>query len=99
MHVHIDVHVYRLGFVKPYYNEMDEVILKRILSHIINLDWGNGTWTQVGSYAIIEIWNAFMDNPTINKRRSKVYNNCIAKTVYARKGAFMKMSNVIIWKH
>jgi len=29
MHVHIDVHVYRLGFVKPCYNEMDEVILRR----------------------------------------------------------------------
>ncbi len=36
MHVHIDVHVYRLRFVKPYYNEMDEVILRRILSDIIN---------------------------------------------------------------
>ncbi len=87
MHVHIDMHVYRLGFVKPYYNEMDEVILKRILSHIIN-----GTWIQVGSYAIIAIWNAFMDNPTINKRRSKVYNNCVDKTVYAWKGAFMKVA-------
>jgi hypothetical protein len=36
MHLHIDVHVYRLGFVKPYYNEMDEVILRRIRSDIIN---------------------------------------------------------------
>jgi hypothetical protein len=36
MHVHIDVHVYRLGFVKPCYNEMDEVILRRIFSDIIN---------------------------------------------------------------
>jgi hypothetical protein len=36
MHVHIDVHVCRLGFTKSYYNEMDEVILRRILSDIIN---------------------------------------------------------------
>jgi hypothetical protein len=34
--VHIEVHVYRLGFVKPYSNEMDEVILRRTLSDIIN---------------------------------------------------------------
>jgi len=34
--VHIEVHVYRLGFVKPYSNEMDEVILRRILLFIIN---------------------------------------------------------------
>jgi hypothetical protein len=34
--VPIEVHVYRLGFVKPYTNEMDEVILRRILLYIIN---------------------------------------------------------------
>jgi len=34
--VHIEVHVYRLGFVKPYSNEMDEVILRTILLYIIN---------------------------------------------------------------
>jgi len=32
--MHIEVHVYRLGFVKPYSNEMDEVILRRILLYI-----------------------------------------------------------------
>jgi hypothetical protein len=32
----IEVHVYRLGFVNPYSNEMDEVILRRILLYIIN---------------------------------------------------------------
>jgi len=34
--VHIEVHVYRLGFVKPYSNETDEVILRRILLYITN---------------------------------------------------------------
>jgi hypothetical protein len=32
----IEVHVYRLGFVNPYSDEMDEVILRRILLYIIN---------------------------------------------------------------
>jgi hypothetical protein len=37
-----------------------------------------------------------MENPTINKRRSKVYNTYIAKLIYAPRGPFMKMGNVII---
>jgi hypothetical protein len=37
-----------------------------------------------------------MENPTINKRRSKVYNIRINKQVYATMGPFMKMGNVII---
>jgi len=34
--MHIEVHVYRLGFVKSYSNEMDEVILGRTPLYIIN---------------------------------------------------------------
>jgi hypothetical protein len=37
-----------------------------------------------------------MENPTINKRRLMVYNTCINKLVYAPRGPFMKMGNVII---
>jgi hypothetical protein len=37
-----------------------------------------------------------MENPTINKRRSKVCNTCIDKLIYAAKGPFMKTGNVII---
>jgi len=37
-----------------------------------------------------------MENPTINKRRSKVYNTYINKPIYAPMGLFMKMGNVII---
>jgi hypothetical protein len=40
-----------------------------------------------------------MENPTINKRRSKVCNTRIDKLVYAPKGPFMKMGNVIIEKY
>jgi hypothetical protein len=36
-----------------------------------------------------------MENPTINKR-SKVYNTYINKPIYAPRGPFMKMGNVII---
>jgi hypothetical protein len=36
-----------------------------------------------------------MENPTINKRRSKVCNTCIDKPVYAP-SPFMKVGNVII---
>ncbi len=38
----------------------------------------------------------FMENPTINNRRSKVYNTCIGKPICAPRGPFMKMGNVII---
>jgi hypothetical protein len=38
----------------------------------------------------------FMENPTINKRRSKVYNTYIDKPIYALRVPFMKMGNVII---
>jgi hypothetical protein len=37
-----------------------------------------------------------MENSTINERRSKIYNICIDKPVYAPRGPFMKMGNVII---
>jgi hypothetical protein len=37
-----------------------------------------------------------MENPTINNRRSKVYNTYIDKPIYATRGPFMKMGNVII---
>jgi hypothetical protein len=37
-----------------------------------------------------------MENPTINKRGSMVYNTLINKLVYAPRGPFMKMGNVII---
>jgi hypothetical protein len=36
-----------------------------------------------------------MENPAINKRRSKVCNT-IYKLVYAPRGLFMKVGNVII---
>jgi hypothetical protein len=41
----------------------------------------------------------FMENPTINKKRSKVCNTCINKPNYAQRGPFMKMGNVIIYKY
>jgi hypothetical protein len=37
-----------------------------------------------------------MENPTINKRRSKVCNTNIDNLIYAPRGLFMKMGNVII---
>jgi hypothetical protein len=37
-----------------------------------------------------------MENPTINKRRLKVCNIYIDKLIYAPRGPFMKMGNVII---
>jgi hypothetical protein len=40
-----------------------------------------------------------MENPTINKRRSKVCNTCIDKPIYALRGLLMKMGNVIILKY
>jgi hypothetical protein len=40
-----------------------------------------------------------MENPTINKRRSKVCNTHINKPVYAPRGPFMKVGNVIIYKY
>jgi len=41
-------------------------------------------------------FKCFMENPTINESRSKVYNIRIDKLVYAPRGPFMKMGNVII---
>ncbi len=41
----------------------------------------------------------FMENPTINKKRSKVCNTYIDKPIYAPRGPFMKMGNVIILKY
>jgi hypothetical protein len=38
----------------------------------------------------------FMEKPTINRIRSKVYNTCINKLVYALKGLFMLVGNVIV---
>jgi hypothetical protein len=40
-----------------------------------------------------------MENPTINKRRSKVCNTYIDKPISARRGLFMKIGNVIILKY
>jgi hypothetical protein len=40
-----------------------------------------------------------MENPTINNRRSKVCNTYIVKPIYAPRGPFMKMGNVIIYKY
>jgi len=40
-----------------------------------------------------------MENPTINKRRSKVCNTHINKPIYAPRGLFMKKNNVIIEKY
>jgi hypothetical protein len=40
-----------------------------------------------------------MENPIINKRRSKVSNTHIDKPIYAPRGPFMKMGNVIIKKY
>jgi hypothetical protein len=39
-----------------------------------------------------------MENPTINKRRSKVCNTYIDKLVYGPRGPFMKVGNVIVYK-
>jgi hypothetical protein len=41
-------------------------------------------------------FETFYGKPTINKKRSKVYNTHIDKPVYAPRGPFMKMGNVII---
>jgi hypothetical protein len=37
-----------------------------------------------------------METPTINNKKSKVYNTLIDKLVYAPRGPFMKVGNVII---
>jgi hypothetical protein len=37
-----------------------------------------------------------MENPAINNKRSKVWNTYIYKLVYAPRGLFMKVGNVII---
>jgi hypothetical protein len=37
-----------------------------------------------------------MENPTINKRRSKVCNTYIEKPIYAPRGPFMKMGNALV---
>jgi hypothetical protein len=37
-----------------------------------------------------------MENPTINKRRSKVCNTSINNLIYAPRDPFMKMGDVII---
>jgi len=52
----------------------------------------NMNWSICG-YCNLE---RFMENPTINKKRSKVCNTCIDKLIYAPRGPFMKMGNVII---
>jgi len=36
-----------------------------------------------------------MEKPTINRIKSKLYNTYINKLVYALKGLFMKVGNVI----
>jgi hypothetical protein len=54
-------------------------------------NYGGDIWSNV----LGEI-KRFMENPTINKRRSKVCNTCIYKLVYAPRGLFMKVGNVII---
>jgi hypothetical protein len=41
-------------------------------------------------------FRGFMENPTINKIGSKVCNTRIDKPVYAPRGRFMKVGNVII---
>jgi hypothetical protein len=50
------------------------------------------------SWLICEYCNlkCFMENLTINKRKSKVCNTYIDKPIYAPKGFFMKMDNLII---
>jgi hypothetical protein len=51
-------------------------------------------------HELVDMWvlqlKHFMENPTINKRRSKVCNTYINKLIYAPRGPFMKMGNVII---
>jgi len=39
-------------------------------------------------HELVDMWVLFMENPTINKRRSKVCNTCIDKPIYALKGSF-----------
>jgi len=41
-------------------------------------------------------FETFYGKPTINKRRSKFCNTRIDKSIYAPRGPFMKMGNVII---
>jgi hypothetical protein len=52
----------------------------------------NMSWLICGYYNL----KHFMEKPTIKKRRSKVCNTCIVELVYAPRGPFMKMGNVII---
>jgi len=51
-------------------------------------------------HELVDMWvlqlKRFMENPTINKRRSKVCNTYINKPIYAPRGPFMKMGNVNI---
>jgi hypothetical protein len=41
-------------------------------------------------------FETFLEYPTINKRRSKVCNTHIHKPIYAPRGPFMNVGNVII---
>jgi len=54
-------------------------------------------------HELVDMWvlqfETFYGKPTINKRRSKVCNTCIDKLIYAPRGPFMKMGNVIIYKY
>jgi hypothetical protein len=55
------------------------------------LNYGGDFW-----YDVLGEIRRFMENPTINKRRSKVCNTYIYKLVYAPRGLFMKVGNVIM---
>jgi hypothetical protein len=44
----------------------------------------------------VAIWRALWRTQTIDSKRSKVCNNHIDKLVYAPRGHFMKVENIII---
>jgi hypothetical protein len=51
-------------------------------------------------HELVDMWvsqfEMFYGKPNINKRRSKVCNTYIDKPIYAPRGPFMKIGNVII---
>jgi hypothetical protein len=44
-------------------------------------------------------WGALWRTQTIDNKRSRVHNTHINKLVYAPKGHFMKVGNIIIYKY
>ncbi len=78
-------------FTLKIFRENNKVTLNpKILNK--SLDEGNVLVDDVG----IAIWKALWRTQTIDNRRSRAYNICIDKLVYAQRSNFMKVGNIII---